>query len=197
MDIDALWRVSPTNEDDGNSTTSNSDVETRRSAKLSSLKRRPSIRRLNLNAGGGGSADLSGSSILSKPKSRRFSSTTSGLNSPFRDLSALENVVDDIETPETRERILILPSGVSKYSEKSWLEPDMKAIRHDLVSNGVLFPKFDAGLKSYYAKDWEHAKCCFETVLSQRDDGPSRYYLRCIEKHGGKPPRGFIGYKIV
>jgi hypothetical protein len=190
MDIDALWRVPPTNEEDG-STTSNSDVETRRLSKQR-MMRRSSVRRLNLNAGS--SAELLGSSsTLTKPKSRRFSST-SAINSPFRDL---ENV-DDIEMPESKKRrSLLLPSAVAKYSEKSWMEPDIKAIRHDLISNGVLFPKFDDGLKSYYAKDWEHAKKCFETVLSQRDDGPSRYYLKCIEKHGGKPPRGFIGYKIV
>mmetsp|Transcript_29728 Transcript_29728/g.59764 ORF Transcript_29728/g.59764 Transcript_29728/m.59764 type:complete len:1176 (-) Transcript_29728:21-3548(-) len=189
MDIDALWKVPSTNEDDGNSTTSNSDVETRRSLKKAALKRRSSVRRLTVAQSSG---ELGGSTIQ-RTKSRRFSSTTV-VNLPFRDL---ENVVDDIEAPEARKRILILPSGVSKYSDKSWTEPDIKAIRNDLVSKGVLFPKFDDGLKSYIAKDWEHAKKCFETVLIQRDDGPSRYFLKCIEKHGGKPPRDFIGYKIV
>ena len=192
MDIDALWKAPPTNDEDANSTTSNSDVETRRSAKKS-VKRRSSIRRLNLNSS---SAEILGGSTLTKQRSRRFSSATNAMNNPFRDL---DNIMDDIETPETRKksRCLVLPTGITKYSDKSWLEPDIKTIRLDLVSNGVLFPKFDDGLKSYYARDWDHAKQCFETVLSQRDDGPSRYFLKCIEKHGGKPPRDFIGYKVV
>mmetsp|Transcript_22930 Transcript_22930/g.37765 ORF Transcript_22930/g.37765 Transcript_22930/m.37765 type:complete len:1179 (-) Transcript_22930:80-3616(-) len=189
MDIDALWKVPSTNEDDGNSVTSNSDVETRRSLKKSSLKRRSSVRKLALNQ----SSNELGTSTMQKQKSRRIS-LTAPTNSPFRDL---ENVLDDVETPEPTKKVLVLPTGVSKYSDKSWTEPDIKAIRHDLVTKGVLFPKFDDGLKSYIAKDWEHAKKCFETVLSQRDDGPSRYFLKCIEKHGGKPPRDFIGYKIV
>lgn len=195
MDIDALWKVPSTNEDDGNSVTSNSDVETRRSFGKSSLKRRSSIRRLTLNQSSnelGTSAHVRANA--QKQKSLRRISLTAPTNSPFRDL---ENVLDDIETPEPRKKILVLPTGVSKYSDRSWTEPDIKAIRHDLVTKGVLFPKFDDGLKSYIAKDWEHAKKCFETVLSQRDDGPSRHFLKCIEKHGGKPPRDFIGYKIV
>ncbi len=186
MDIDALWKVPPTNEDDGNSTTSNSDAETRKSFKKS-VKRRSSIRRITLNQ----SSNDFGASSVQKPRSRRSSSSAA---STFRDI---EHILDDIETPETRKKVLVLPSGVSKYSDKSWSEPDIKAIRQDLVTKGVLFPKFDDGLKSYIAKDWEHAKKCFETVLSQTDDGPSRYFLQCIEKHGGKPPRDFVGYKIV
>ena len=63
-----------------------------------------------------------------------------------------------------------------------------------LLSPVYLFQTFSDGLKSYYAQDWQHAKSCFETVLTQIDDGPSRYYLTQIEQHNGVPPRDFIGY---
>lgn len=142
------------------------------------MKRRSAIRRLNV-----GGTEGSGNSLV-KAKSRRFSMN-------------IDNTIDEIEAPEIRKRALILPSGAANYSDKSWFEADIKTIRHDLVSNGVFFPKFDDGLKSYYAKDWEHAKKCFETVLSQRDDGPSRYFIKCMEKYGGKPPKDFLGYGLA
>jgi hypothetical protein len=44
--------------------------------------------------------------------------------------------------------------------------------------------------------DREHAKQCFLTVLAHIDDGPSRYYLKAMEKHNGVPPRDFIGYGL-
>ena len=91
---------------------------------------------------------------------------------------------------------LVLPTGVRHYNERVWFEPDIKTIRRDYVSNGIIFPKFQEGLKSYYTKDWEHAKKCFETVLTQREDGPSRYFLGLMAEHDGKPPRSFIGYTI-
>jgi len=87
---------------------------------------------------------------------------------------------------------------MNRYSDRVWLDPDMKRIRRVFVSNGIFFSKFDDGLKSYYARDWSHAKSCFELILSKfGNDGPSKYFLGCIEEHGGVPPRDFIGYGRV
>ena len=92
---------------------------------------------------------------------------------------------------------LVLPEGVCHYSERAWLDPDIRKIRHSYVSNGIFFPKYEEGLKAYCLKDWTHAKQCFELVLSQREDGPSRHFLRKIAEHNGVPPRNFVhGYTM-
>ena len=92
---------------------------------------------------------------------------------------------------------LVLPEGVCHYSERAWLDPDIKKIRHSYVSNGIFFPKYKEGLNAYCLKDWTHAKQCFELVLAQREDGPSRYFLRKIAEHNGVPPRNFVyGYTM-
>jgi hypothetical protein len=97
-------------------------------------------------------------------------------------------------TPATRE--LELPTGHCEYDEKCWLAPDIKKIRRKYVANGVVFPMFESGLIAFYGSQWDHAQQCFETVLSQMDDGPSKYFLKIITRHGGVPPPDFIGYGL-
>jgi hypothetical protein len=93
-------------------------------------------------------------------------------------------------TPE-----LTLPTGPTLYNANVWLSEDMRKIR-ELFSDGLFFQKFNSGLQSYYARDWEHAKQCFQTILERFDDGPSRYFLKCIEDNNGVPPRHFPGYGL-
>ena len=88
---------------------------------------------------------------------------------------------------------LVLPSGPTLYNANVWLSDDMRKIR-ELFSDGLFFQKFNSGLQSYYARDWEHAKQCFQTILERFDDGPSRFFLGCIEENNGIPPRNFQGY---
>jgi len=65
-------------------------------------------------------------------------------------------------------------------------------------SDGLFFHKFNSGLQSFYAQDWDHAKQCFQGILDDcLDDGPSKYFLSQIEKFNGKPPPNFKGYGIA
>jgi hypothetical protein len=94
-------------------------------------------------------------------------------------------------TPE-----LILPTGPALYNSNVWLSEDMRRIRQ-LYSDGLFFQKFNSGFLAYYAKDWEHAKQCFQTILERFDDGPSRYFLKCINDNNGVPPRDFKPYGVA
>jgi hypothetical protein len=89
---------------------------------------------------------------------------------------------------------LVLPTGPQMYSQKVWLTEDMRKIRNK-YSDGLFFQNYKSGLNSFYARDWDHAKQCFESQLNERfEDGPSRYFLGKIEEHNGIPPRNFTGY---
>jgi hypothetical protein len=89
--------------------------------------------------------------------------------------------------------LIVLPNGPAIYNANVWFTEDMRIIRQR-YSDGIFFQKFNAGLQSFYSKDWDHAKQCFTTLLSRFEDGPSRYFLNQIEEHNGKPPRDFNGY---
>jgi class 3 adenylate cyclase len=90
---------------------------------------------------------------------------------------------------------LVLPTGPALYNANVWTSEDMRTMRQ-LYSDGLFFQNFMSGLQSFYAKDWDHASQCFTTILQRFEDGPSRYFLRQIEEHNGKPPRDFVGYGI-
>lgn len=90
-------------------------------------------------------------------------------------------------------KILVLPTGTAIYNANVWFTDEMRIIRQR-YSDGIFFQKFNAGLQSFYSKDWDHAKQCFNTILGRFEDGPSRYFLNQIEHHDGKPPRDFLGY---
>ena len=204
MDIDALWE-NPLGGDDDNSTTNNSDSEQRwtvgpgisgsSSNPMSSLRRASLVRRSSFTA-----REIP-TSLTSGRGSRRRGSTfmPNRDGSSTRDLEmpaqAVRLAIDE-KNVEKPSKTLVLPTGVHHYHERAWLEPDIKKIRHAYVANGIIFPKYQEGLKSYFAKDWERAKMCFEFVLSQRDDGPSRYFLGKMAEYHGVPPRNFTGYTI-
>jgi hypothetical protein len=177
MDIDALWRSVPDNEvdiSDRGSTVGASSVQSSRSSASKSLSS-TEVRRGLLTS--------------SSNEGRRNLWRRGDIEKAMHEVAAVDQA-----TEKTRE--LVLPNCTHQYTEKSWLEPDIKKIRREYVSNGIIFPKYQEGLKAYYAKDWEHARNCFELVLSQRDDGPSRYFLKLIADHGGVPPKKFIAYNV-
>jgi class 3 adenylate cyclase len=91
---------------------------------------------------------------------------------------------------------LVLPTGPALYSHNVWQNPEMKRIRDKFVQ-GLFFQKFNEGLTAYYKKDWESAKNCFQCVLEQFDDGPSKYFLAQMKMHGWVPPRDFREYGVV
>jgi len=175
MDIDALWR-SPSSEDD-NSQSSNSDIieQWRSGQAAGSLKRRQSI-------------------IVRRSSMSGTRSSERSARALFAAAAAAADAKASLEKPTEKE--LVLPTGARDYSERAWLEPDIRNIRRDFVSNGIIFPKFQEGLNSYFAKDWSNAKKCFELVLTQREDGPSMYFLEQMAEHNGIPPRDFVGYSL-
>jgi hypothetical protein len=175
MDIDALWR----DEDDINQDLSTKSMQLSNSDR--SLRQRPSaIRSLSFS-------DRPQSSLSTNDYARR------NLKDIEMAIQA-ERVAKDSKSDRSTE--LILPNGTQQYTDKAWCEPDIKKIRREYVSNGIIFPKYQEGLKAYYAKDWEHAKKCFEFVLSQRPDGPSLHFLKMIEEYDGRCPRNFCGYTV-
>lgn len=100
------------------------------------------------------------------------------------------------ETMVTLTPELILPTGPALYNANVWLSDDMRRIRQ-LYSDGLFFQKWNSGFTAYYAKDWEHATQCFQTILERFDDGPSRYFLKCIKDNNGVPPRDFKPYGLA
>lgn len=176
MDIDALF-TSLTNEDD-NSISSDTDVSTRG-------KRRPT--RLTKS--------LTNTSSDALPTARRTSIVRKNNNRGMENFAEVQLSFEDTVEKSVKTSKLLLPTGISRYSERIWLEPYMRKIRRVFVSNGIFFQKFDDGLKSYYAKDWDHSKGCFQLILSSfGEDGPSRYFLKLMEEHNGQPPKNFLGY---
>jgi hypothetical protein len=91
---------------------------------------------------------------------------------------------------------LVLPTGPALYSHNAWQSPDMKKIRDKFVQ-GLFFQKFGAGLQAFYSKDWDMAKQCFQTVLDNFDDGPSKYFMSQIKAHKGGPPKDFLEYGLA
>jgi hypothetical protein len=111
---------------------------------------------------------------------------------PRRFSSNFDTMAEDNGTVHKLE----LPTGPSDYNERCWLSHDIKKIRGSYVNNGIIFPMFESGLIAFYGGQWDHAKQCFELVLTQINDGPSNYFLKIIKKHNGVPPPDFIGYGL-
>ena len=137
---------------------------------------------------------------LRRLKSSRnsFTSNDGRRNSARREdiEKAIQDKVAAVEQAADTAMHLHLPNSIHHYDQKCWLAPDIKKIRREYVSSGVIFPKYQEGLKAFYTKNWEHAKNCFDLVLSQHEDGPSRYFLKLIAEQGGVPPKKFIGYNV-
>lgn len=201
MDIDALWRTAAKKSGGDGDNSSDTDsindnlkgskreiLEKKTSARIGPaaglLKgpRRRSMNRLKPATGGDSSEELK-VVVTADPTAASTSNVPPGSTEFGND-----EVPGARPTPE-----LVLPSGPTLYNANVWLSDDMRKIR-ELFSDGLFFQKFNSGLQSYYARDWEHAKQCFQTILERFDDGPSRYFLKCIEENNGTPPRNFLGY---
>jgi hypothetical protein len=95
---------------------------------------------------------------------------------------------------------LILPVGPALYNANVWVSKQMKQIRVKFY-DGIFFQTFNSGLQAFYLRDWETAAQCFSTILSNFEDGPSRYFYNQVwdaEKSAlRKPPRSFRGYGIA
>ena len=202
MDIDALWRTSTKKSADNADSASDTDSinesakgskremlekkvsSTRHAAGLLKGPRRRSVNRLKPNnaTGDTNSDEFKPSNSASEAATIVAASVMAGSTELGPDEGNRQM------TPE-----LILPKGPTLYNANVWLDEEMRKIR-ELFSDGLFFQKFNSGLQSYYARDWEHAKQCFQTILERFDDGPSRYFLNCIQDNNGVPPRHFPGY---
>ena len=174
MDIDALWKTKPKKRGKSESGyESDSDVGSDKAQKRDGLRVSSSRlgRRMSLRIGG----VKEGSDELSEA----FGPIPGASQSDIK---------EDQPTPE-----LVLPNGPAVYNANVWVGDDMRRVRQ-LYSDGLFFQKFNSGLQSFYARDWEHAKQCFATILDRFEDGPSRHFMNEIEKHNGVPPRHFKCY---
>lgn len=218
MDIDALWRPVPkpvakmaqtatsAGEDHVSDTDSQADnnkgsrrdllrTQSVRGAGLLNLPRRRSIR-------SGKSSGKQGEDHGEEIKSGGVVSPTDVAAAVVAGAVTAGNVIagGTVDTTEevmvTNTPELVLPTGPALYNANVWLSDDMRRIRQ-LYSDGLFFQKFNSGFLAYYAKDWEHATQCFQTILERFDDGPSRYFLKCINDNNGVPPRDFKPYGVV
>jgi class 3 adenylate cyclase len=202
MDIDALWRASTKKtsvEGDGGSDTESINesamgskremMEKKASTRhapggLLKGPRRRSMNRMKPYIGDVSSEELKTVNSAAEAAAQVAAAVSAGSTELGHEV---ESVIRHVP-PE-----LVLPSGPTLYNANVWLSDDMRKIR-ELFSDGLFFQKFNSGLQSYYARDWEHAKQCFQTILERFDDGPSRFFLGCIEENNGIPPRNFQGY---
>ena len=177
MDIDALWK-------DGKKVSkkeSDSDLGSEKGTKMRSVR----------NASGG----LMGRRRASlKFGAKDLGSDELGESTFFTPGSG-NNQGEHAES-EGGQSELVLPTCPALYTANVWLSEEMREIRQR-YTDGLFFHNFNAGLQSFYGKDWEHAKQCFINILDRFEDGPSRYFLNQIEKHNGTPPRDFIPYGLA
>jgi hypothetical protein len=96
---------------------------------------------------------------------------------------------------EFRKPELVLPTGPSLYNPTIWRSEAMFRIRKKYL-DGLFFHNYSQGLQSFYSRDWDRAKQMFTSILEGFEDGPSRYFLKQIEKQGGKPPPNFKPYGV-
>lgn len=197
MDVEAIHRPASKNTraSDGTSDSeSNAEHRSRRRSTRQIRRRQSVAMRLSGNtnnsedflAGASGSTVM-GDQVHSSPSIASGSSIHSETIENESTVNAFYN------TPDSD---LVLPSGPALYSHNLWQTPDMKRIREKFVK-GLFFQKFNAGLSAFYNKDWRTAERCFQTILDNYDDGPSKYFMSQIKKNKGTPPKDFVGYGIA
>mmetsp|Transcript_4137 Transcript_4137/g.6912 ORF Transcript_4137/g.6912 Transcript_4137/m.6912 type:complete len:899 (+) Transcript_4137:215-2911(+) len=202
MDIDALWRTTSKNSADNADSASDTDSinESAKGSKREVMEKKASTRHVH----GGGllkgprrrSMNRLKPNATGDTSSEEFKPSTSAVEAATIVAASVAAGSMEFGHDEGIRQMppeLILPTGPTLYNANVWLSEDMRKIR-ELFSDGLFFQKFNSGLQSYYARDWEHAKQCFQTILERFDDGPSRYFLKCIQDNNGVPPRHFPGY---
>ena len=201
MDIAALWRTS-TKKTPGDST-ENSDTDSLNDAAKGSMREMLEKKTSTRHVPGGGllkgprrrsmnRMKAAGSGDSSEEFKPAGAATTEVAAAVATSVSGSTEFGSDEGPARPAAPELILPTGPTLYNANVWLSDDMRKIRQSF-SDGLFFQKFNSGLQSFYARDWEHAKQCFQTILERFDDGPSRYFLKYIEDNDGIPPRHFRG----
>lgn len=226
INIDALWEV-PTAINDGTETAGsdnesfNDRVGSRRemksnlslrgksgksgkldgkSGKLEAKRRtgrRMSLTRLSGKSAPDMSAAMSDELRMDASGAFGLTSTTSAAAAAAAQSGANVAGGDKGETVTFVKPELVLPTGPALYNANIWRSEQMLKIR-EKYSDGLFFHKFNSGLQSYYAQDWDHARQCFQGILDDcLQDGPSKYFLAQMEKHNNKPPSNFKPYGVA
>ena len=189
MDIDALWRDVVQGPMSASTTRENDSDD------IGSEKGRREGLRIPLAGRQGTSSRLKGA----RRRSLRLGKDLQG-SEEFREGNFLAPGVnaqaDLTETDVSGPPKFELPTGPALYNSNYWIKsPEIRKMR-ERYTDGLFFHDFNTGLQSFYAKDWDRAKQCFENILERFEDGPSRYFLNQIKEHSGSPPRNFQPYAI-
>ena len=113
--------------------------------------------------------------------------------------TAISNVEPKEGGVDFRKPELVLPTGPALYNPAYWRSDVMFRIRKKYLEglHGLFFHHYSQGLQSFYHRDWERAKQNFQAILDTFEDGPSRYFMKIIDKNGGKVPPNFRPYGIA
>lgn len=208
MDVDAIHRPAGKNakrhgeNDTMSSGSNNGDSSRQRSSKRGDRRPQGSSRqvvrnrRRSLRPGNGLiSVNASEEFYMSNLNSNPNMDSNNGIGAPSAGQGSVSSIPSADENNPNFHQDLVLPTGPALYSHNVWQSPDMKRIRDKYVQ-GLFFQKFSAGLQAYYGGDWDAARLCFQTLLDNFDDGPSRHFLTEMKKHNGVPPRGFREYTV-
>jgi class 3 adenylate cyclase len=213
MDVDALWKDTrtrgdvedcPPEADDSSSRRSGGPSITRSSGNsLLKRTRRISMRNFDAKNLNNGDEFQSGSLLLSENQTTPVAAAAAdtdackSINSGSDHASNIpahyhEGECSEDHQAKGKEPELVLPSGPSLYSANVWLQPDMRRVRRRYTP--VVMHSYSAGLKKYYAKDWDGARRCFEAVIERFEDGPSLYFINEMKKYDYVPPPLFQPY---
>lgn len=186
MDIEALYRKEQPRKSapktDMSSDTGSSDFDKDRKKRMEKARSTRNVSRRRRS-----SLSLRPSAKLSQTITEEVQSAVDGAS-----VSSMRTAED---TPAYQgPQDLVLPKGISFYNRNLWLSPEMKRMREKYVQ-GLFFQNYAKGLEAFYNKDWDQAKQCFQLVLNECDDGPSRHFLKRIKESNGVPPKDFVPYR--
>ena len=203
IDVDALWEDAHSDDDndddknisDDNNTTENLRNSNRgirnsiRSSQRSSGSLATSIRSVrsgSIRSPHGDNQNIT--AVIAAAAVKAFRTTGTGL-----DETKTTKQPDQKKSKKKPE--LVLPTGPALYSENIWLQADMRKIRRRYTTE--IFSTYNKGMQKYYAKDWDEAKLCFESIIDRFEDGPSRYFLDDMKNHNGVPPPNFKAWGSI
>jgi len=189
MDIDAIYRTPQPRKSapktDMSSDGGSSDLEKGRNKRMERARSNRNVRNRRR------------SSLSLRPSARLTQAISEEVQTAAMDGASVSSMRTADETPNFQgPQHLVLPRGPAFYNKNAWLSPEMKRMREKYVQ-GLFFQNYAKGLKAFYNKDWDTAKQCFQTVLNESDDGPSRHFLKRIKECNGEPPKDFVPYRTM
>jgi class 3 adenylate cyclase len=108
-----------------------------------------------------------------------------------RDLETGEKSTEKSQGTDKKPDVII-----PKYTYSIWdTDPDVMRLRH--LVNDAFRSLWKEGMAAYIKGDWQKARDIFhETMRSSNDqDGPSKFLIKLLDKHGGTAPHDWQGYR--